>query len=190
MSCYIRTVVPNTWPVGCYHIVENMNVIGIMLSYSQSMCLALHFNLGVRTCLPTQLIDQRTKSGVPTAMEQLEGECLFTSGDFESGRQRQRIHMRTSTNLWQFRGQVQELQLYELAADLWRLTDAPQLSEFVRRLVLTQHWDNDMHLKNWSLIYPRAYAAAAPAYDFVQRSCIFQMTSWRCRSPRRNPPVS
>ena len=41
--------------------------------------------------------------------------------------------------------------------------------EFLRRLVFTVLIGNaDMHLKNWSLIYPdRRAAALAPAYDFV-----------------------
>lgn len=42
-------------------------------------------------------------------------------------------------------------------------------AEFVRRLVFNTLIGNaDMHLKNWSLIYPdRRTAALAPAYDFV-----------------------
>jgi serine/threonine-protein kinase HipA len=41
--------------------------------------------------------------------------------------------------------------------------------EFIRRLVFNALIGNaDMHLKNWSLIYPdRRHAALAPAYDFV-----------------------
>jgi serine/threonine-protein kinase HipA len=43
------------------------------------------------------------------------------------------------------------------------------VAEFVRRLVFTILIGNaDMHLKNWSLIYPdKIHAALAPAYDFV-----------------------
>src|SRR5690606_31827552 len=42
-------------------------------------------------------------------------------------------------------------------------------AEFIRRLVFNTLIGNaDMHLKNWSLIYPdRRTAALAPAYDFV-----------------------
>ena len=41
--------------------------------------------------------------------------------------------------------------------------------EFIRRLTFnTLIGNSDMHLKNWSLIYPdRRHAALAPAYDFV-----------------------
>lgn len=43
------------------------------------------------------------------------------------------------------------------------------VAEFIRRLVFNVLIGNaDMHLKNWSLIYPnRRQAALAPAYDFV-----------------------
>lgn len=43
------------------------------------------------------------------------------------------------------------------------------IREFVRRLIFnTLIGNGDMHLKNWSLIYPdRRRAALAPAYDFV-----------------------
>jgi len=44
-----------------------------------------------------------------------------------------------------------------------------EIAEFIRRLTFTMLIGNaDMHLKNWSLIYPdRRRAALAPAYDFV-----------------------
>lgn len=43
------------------------------------------------------------------------------------------------------------------------------MSEFVRRFVFNALIGNgDMHLKNWSLIYPdKVNAKLAPAYDFV-----------------------
>ena len=43
------------------------------------------------------------------------------------------------------------------------------VAEFIRRLTFNALIGNaDMHLKNWSLIYPdRRHAALAPAYDFV-----------------------
>jgi serine/threonine-protein kinase HipA len=47
--------------------------------------------------------------------------------------------------------------------------DTADIAEFVRRLTFNMLIGNaDMHLKNWSLIYPdRRKAALAPAYDFV-----------------------
>lgn len=47
--------------------------------------------------------------------------------------------------------------------------DDADIAEFIRRLTFNTLIGNaDMHLKNWSLIYPdRRRAALAPAYDFV-----------------------
>ena len=46
---------------------------------------------------------------------------------------------------------------------------AADIAEFIRRLTFNTLIGNaDMHLKNWSMIYPdRRHAALAPAYDFV-----------------------
>ena len=48
-------------------------------------------------------------------------------------------------------------------------SDDDDLAELVRRMTFnTLIGNGDMHLKNWSLIYPdRRNAALAPAYDFV-----------------------
>ncbi|MGD9538664.1 MAG: type II toxin-antitoxin system HipA family toxin [Alphaproteobacteria bacterium] len=56
-----------------------------------------------------------------------------------------------------------------IAAVLWAETGEAGVLEFIRRLVFNTLIGNaDMHLKNWSLIYPdRRGAALAPAYDFV-----------------------
>jgi serine/threonine-protein kinase HipA len=56
-----------------------------------------------------------------------------------------------------------------IAEVLWSEAGEPGIAEFVRRLVFNMLIGNsDMHLKNWSLIYPDGrQAALAPAYDFV-----------------------
>lgn len=56
-----------------------------------------------------------------------------------------------------------------MAGDIWRVLGESALVEFVRRLVFNAGIGNaDMHLKNWSLIYPDGAAPQlAPAYDFV-----------------------
>ena len=48
------------------------------------------------------------------------------------------------------------------------------VAEFIRRLTFNVLIGNaDMHLKNWSLIYPdRRNAALAPAYDFRFDNCL------------------
>jgi serine/threonine-protein kinase HipA len=56
-----------------------------------------------------------------------------------------------------------------IARSIWIETGADGVEEFIRRLVFTVLIGNgDMHLKNWSLIYPDGRnAALSPAYDFV-----------------------
>lgn len=56
-----------------------------------------------------------------------------------------------------------------IAKVLWAETGEAGIAEFIRRLVFNTLIGNaDMHLKNWSLIYPdRRNAALAPGYDFV-----------------------
>lgn len=56
-----------------------------------------------------------------------------------------------------------------IAAVIGAEGSAADIAEFVRRLTFNALIGNaDMHLKNWSLIYPdRRHAALAPAYDFV-----------------------
>lgn len=56
-----------------------------------------------------------------------------------------------------------------IAKVIWIETGADGVEEFIRRLVFTALIGNgDMHLKNWSLVYPdRRHARLSPAYDFV-----------------------
>jgi len=56
-----------------------------------------------------------------------------------------------------------------IAEVVWTEVGEAGIVEFLRRLVFNVLIGNaDMHLKNWSLIYPdRRRAALAPAYDFV-----------------------
>ncbi len=56
-----------------------------------------------------------------------------------------------------------------IAEVIWRETGEVGIIEFIKRLVFNTLIGNaDMHVKNWSLIYPDGRnAALAPAYDFV-----------------------
>ncbi len=57
----------------------------------------------------------------------------------------------------------------DMARVLWAETGEAGIREFVRRLAVTALIGNgDMHLKNWSLLYPdRRTPVLSPAYDFV-----------------------
>lgn len=58
---------------------------------------------------------------------------------------------------------------HEIAEVLWAQTGAEGVACFIRRLVFNVLIGNtDMHLKNWSLVYPDGrQPALAPGYDFV-----------------------
>lgn len=61
------------------------------------------------------------------------------------------------------------------------------LEEFIRRLVFNSLIGNaDMHLKNWSLIYPdKKNATIAPAYDFVSTIAYIEDTTMALRYVKR-----
>ncbi len=56
-----------------------------------------------------------------------------------------------------------------IAGVIWTETGETGITEFIRRLVFNALIGNaDMHLKNWSLLYPdRRTAVLAPGYDYV-----------------------
>lgn len=57
----------------------------------------------------------------------------------------------------------------DMLSGIWRTMGEEQAKEFVRRLVFSIGIGNaDMHLKNWSVIYPNGKTPQlAPAYDYV-----------------------
>ena len=95
----------------------------------------------------------------------------ITSGDLIGGAKGKRIHIEDFNQIYgQFpEAKYKNYSYTNMAADLWRLTDETQFTEFVRRLIFNVViGNNDMHLKNWSLIYPEGHTPQlAPAYDFV-----------------------
>ena len=119
--------------------------------------------------LPLQEID-----GIPAEWAQLPGSAYYVRR-FDRGAKGHRIHMEDFNQVYgQFPGaKYQNYSYTNMAMDLWRLTDAAQFAEFVRRLVFHAGIGNmDMHLKNWSLLYADGRTPRlAPAYDFVSTVC-------------------
>ena len=108
--------------------------------------------------------------GIPEAWQKLKGNAYYTRR-FDRGTKGRRIHVEDFNQVY---GQFPEAKYNNysytnMAADLWRLLDEAQLAEFIRRLIFNAAiGNNDMHLKNWSLIYPDGRTPRlAPAYDFV-----------------------
>jgi serine/threonine-protein kinase HipA len=108
--------------------------------------------------------------GVPVPWQQFKGSAYYIRR-FDRGPNGERIHIEDFNQLYgQFpEAKYKNYSYTNMAADLWRLTDEEQLGEFVRRLIFNASIGNyDMHLKNWSFIYPDGRTPQlAPAYDFV-----------------------
>jgi serine/threonine-protein kinase HipA len=108
--------------------------------------------------------------GIPEPWQQLKGNAYYIRR-FDRGSHGKRIHIEDFNQLYgQFpEAKYKNYSYTNMANDLWRLTDETQFAEFIRRLIFNVAiGNNDMHLKNWSLIYPDGHTPLlAPAYDFV-----------------------
>jgi serine/threonine-protein kinase HipA len=108
--------------------------------------------------------------GVPASWQQFKGSAYYIRR-FDRGPNDKRIHIEDFNQIYgQFpEAKYKNYSYTNMATDLWGLTDEVQFAEFVRRLIFNAGiGNNDMHLKNWSLIYPDGRTPRlAPAYDFV-----------------------
>lgn len=116
-----------------------------------------------------KLVDPKDIEGLPERIGDLKGPALavarFDRSDVGP------IHIEDFAQVFG----VWPEQKYErgkalsIARVLGGVAEPVSSAEFVRRLVFNTLIGNaDMHLKNWSLIYPdRCHAALAPAYDFL-----------------------
>lgn len=109
-------------------------------------------------------------AGVPEPWQQLKGNAYYIQR-FDRGAKGARIHIEDFNQIYgQFpEAKYKNYSYTNMAADIWRLTDEEQFKEFIRRLIFTVAiGNNDMHLKNWSLIYRDGRTPQlAPAYDYV-----------------------
>lgn len=108
--------------------------------------------------------------GLPADAERVEGRALAVRR-FDRNPDGTRIHMEDFAQVFG----IQPADKYggrsyaDIAAVLSAETGAAGATEFVRRLVFAVVTGNgDMHLKNWSLLYPdRRSPVLSPAYDLV-----------------------
>lgn len=117
-----------------------------------------------------RLLDPAEIYGLPDGVDALT-QPAFVIERFDRGPDGTRIHIEDFAQVFGvYPGDKYEKGTYRaIARVLWIETGAPGVEEFIRRLVFNTLIGNaDMHLKNWSLIYPdRRTPALAPAYDFV-----------------------
>ena len=118
----------------------------------------------------TMLLPIGEIEGLPEGMDQL-GRNVFVIKRFDRDDNGGLIHIEDFAQIFGvYPDRKYERASYRNLADViaTEVGDAG-IQEFVRRIVFNALIGNaDMHLKNWSLIYPdKRRAALAPAYDFV-----------------------
>jgi serine/threonine-protein kinase HipA len=117
-----------------------------------------------------KLVDIASIKGLPQEAHRLEGRALAVKR-FDRLPGGQPVHMEDFAQVFgEFPNDKYKRHSYaNIAAVLWAEIGEDAVLEFVRRLVFSVLIGNaDMHLKNWSLLYPnRRTPVLAPGYDFV-----------------------
>jgi serine/threonine-protein kinase HipA len=118
----------------------------------------------------TELIEIRDIDGLPRDAGVIEGKAL-AARRFDRGARGETIHMEDFAQVFGLfpDDKYRQRSYANIAAVLWAETGEASSYEFLRRLVFSVLIGNaDMHLKNWSLLYPdRRTPILSPAYDFV-----------------------
>lgn len=117
-----------------------------------------------------RLVPVKEIEGLPMVAQSIRGNALAVER-FDRGVGGGRIHMEDFAQVF---GQFPEdkykaVSYANIARVLWQETGQEGAYEFIRRLTFSVLIGNaDMHLKNWSILYPdQRRAVLAPAYDFV-----------------------
>jgi len=117
-----------------------------------------------------KLVDISTIKGLPEQAHTAEGKALAVKR-FDRLPDGKPIHMEDFAQVFgEFPNDKYKHRSYaNIAAVLWAEIGDGAVEEFVRRLVFSVLIGNaDMHLKNWSLLYPdQRTPALSPGYDFV-----------------------
>jgi serine/threonine-protein kinase HipA len=118
----------------------------------------------------TALVPIDKISGLPSGINAI-GKHAYVIKRFDRAANGERVHMEDFAQVFGVypERKYDRASYRNIAEVIWTEMGEVGIVEFVRRLVFNFLIGNaDMHLKNWSLIYPdRRSAALAPAYDFV-----------------------
>jgi serine/threonine-protein kinase HipA len=117
-----------------------------------------------------RLVEPSEIHGVPEEVGKLQGRALAIER-FDRGPDAGRVHMEDFAQvfgLWPDE-KYKHRSYANIAAVLWAEAGDESTFEFVRRVAFSTLIGNgDMHLKNWSLLYPDGrIPVLSPAYDFV-----------------------
>ncbi|HEY6926498.1 MAG TPA: HipA domain-containing protein [Steroidobacteraceae bacterium] len=118
----------------------------------------------------TKLVPIKEIQGLPDGIEVL-GDKAFAIKRFDREPDGRKVHIEDFAQVFGVypERKYEKASYRNIANAIWVETGEPGITEFIRRLIFNALIGNaDMHLKNWSLIYPDTRTAElAPAYDFV-----------------------
>ena len=118
-----------------------------------------------------KLVDLREIENLPTGLGQLREYEAIAVERFDRHPDGTHVHMEDFAQVFDLypANKYKKASSMNIARVLGIETPPEDMQEFIRRLVFNALIGNsDMHVKNWSLIYPdRRGARLSPAYDFV-----------------------
>ncbi len=116
------------------------------------------------------LIDVKEIENLPTGIGEMQGQA-FAIKRFDRLKDGNPVHIEDFAQVFDVypKDKYNKASAANIAHVIGAESDEKDISEFIRRLVFNTLIGNaDMHLKNWSLIYPnKRNATLSPAYDFV-----------------------
>ncbi|MBS1089951.1 type II toxin-antitoxin system HipA family toxin [Gluconobacter wancherniae] len=119
---------------------------------------------------PIDLVDISSIQNLPDGIDQLGGKA-FIIERFDRREDGTSVHIEDFAQVYGIYSEdkYKKASNRNIAAVIAAESDHNDVAEFIRRLTFnTLIGNGDMHLKNWSLIYPdRRNAKLSPAYDFV-----------------------
>lgn len=118
-----------------------------------------------------KLVDLREINNMPSGIDDLKGQALVIERFDRLSAGGGPVHIEDFAQIFGVypEDKYKKASMRSIARVIASEGDDADIAEFVRRLTFNTLIGNaDMHLKNWSMIYPdRRTAALAPAYDFV-----------------------
>ncbi len=117
-----------------------------------------------------KLIPLSEIEGLPRGIEHI-AEDAFAIRRFDRAKDGSLVHMEDFAQVYGVypERKYERASAKSIATVLWIETGEKGVREFIKRLIFNTLIGNaDMHLKNWSLLYPdRIHATLSPGYDFV-----------------------
>ncbi len=136
------------------------------------------------------LVDMKDIGGIPEGIGDMVGKALAVKR-FDRLDGGGRVHIEDFAQIFGLYPEEKYTKgnYKNIAEVLWARAGEGAIEEFVRRLVFNALIGNgDMHMKNWSLIYPDGLSSnIAPAYDFLSTLPYMSDTGMALNLYRRGP---